>query len=411
VTRSNPRRGRTWRGLAIVPILGLLALGACGDDDDASSGATTTAASGATTTAASGATTTAAAGGEDLEALLEAGYAGDYSPPPETGPVAQQGKNVWYISCGEAFLACSDMSRAFEAAGDVLGWNVTLVDGAASPDTATSLIRQAIAAKADGIVANAFDCPGVKAGLLEAKAANITTVSFGSYDCDDPQFGGGESLYTAIVKMLDSTNVNDLWAEWSKLRAEYIAAKLEPNGGGKVLDINETGQVVHQVIHDAFVARMEEVCPSCELVDVEFEFSQVPTESSQIFQSALLANPDAKALTWDTDALMALGLEPVIKQAAPDGMLLSGGEGLSINLDAIRAGTQDSAVYFPFEWSTWGVADTLNRIFAGEDPETLPSEGGGFIVIDEEHNLPPAGEAPVTPIDFKAMYTQVWAGS
>ena len=394
-----------------MPILALVALGACSsdDDDDVSSGTTvTTEASGATTTAA-GATTTE--GGEDLDALLQAGYEGSYSPPPETGPTAQQGKNVWYISCGEAFLACSDMSRAFDAAGQALGWNVTLVDGAASPDTATSLIRQAIAAKADGIVANAFDCPGVKAGLLEAQQAGIVTVGFGSYDCDDPQFGGGESLYTAIVKMLDSTNVNDLWSKWSHLRAEYIAAKVEPEGGGKVLEIHETGQAVHKVIHEAFVERLEELCPSCELVDVEFEFSQVPTESSQIFQSALLANPDAKVLTWDTDALMALGLEPVIKQAAPDGMLLAGGEGLSINLDAIRAGTQDSAVYFPFEWSTWAAADTLNRVLAGEDPENLPSEGGGFIVIDEEHNLPPAGEAPVTPIDFKTMFQQVWAGS
>jgi ribose transport system substrate-binding protein len=235
-------------------------------------------------------------------------------------------------------------------------------------------------------------------------------MTFGSYDCDDPQFGGGDSLYTAIVKMLGSTSAGELFAKWSEHRAEYVAAKLQPNGG-KVLEINETGQVNHQAMSKAFKARLAALCPNCQLVDVPFEFSQVPTESSQIFQSALLANPDAKALAWDTDALMGLGLDSVIKQSAPKGMLLAGGEGLSINMDAIRAGTQDSAVLFPFEWATWGVADSLNRIFAGEDPKNLPSEGGGFIFIDKDHNMPAAGQEPNVPIDFKSMYKKVWAGS
>jgi ribose transport system substrate-binding protein len=401
-----------------------LGVAACGDDDGGgtdTTAASTTQGSAATTagsaaTTAGGATTTAggtttAPASNDLQALLAAGYAGFFEPPPDTGPVAQQGKNVWYISCGEAFLACSNMTKNFKEAGDALGWETTLVDGAASPDTASTLIRQATAAKADGIVTNAFDCPAVKAALLEAKQAGIVTMSFGSYDCDDPQFGGGDSLYTAIVKMLGSTSAGELFAKWSEHRAEYIAAMLEPNGGGKVLEINETGQVNHQAMSRAFKARLAELCPSCQLVDVPFEFSQVPVESSQIFSSALLANPDAKALAWDTDALMGLGLETVIKQSAPDGMLLAGGEGLPINIDAIRAGTQDSAVLFPFEWAVWGVADSLNRIFAGEDPKNLPSQGGGFIFIDREHNLPPEGQDPTVPVDFKGIYKKAWTGS
>jgi ribose transport system substrate-binding protein len=405
---SRGSRRSVRKGVAALAVAALV-LAACGDDDDDGGSSATTAASGSATTAAGSATT--AAGGNDLEAIMAAGYAGSFEPPPESGPPAQAGKNVWYISCGEAFLACADMSRYFQEAGEALGWDVTVVDGAASPDTATTLIRQAVAAKADAIVTNAFDCPAVKSGLLEAKEAGIVTMTLGSYDCDDPQFGGGESLYTGIVKMLGSTSAGELFAKWSERRAEYIAGKLEPNGGGKVLEINETGQVNHQAMSKAFKARLAELCPSCELVDVPFEFSQVPTESSQIFQSALLANPDAKALAWDTDALMGLGLETVIKQSAPEGMLLAGGEGLSINIDAIRNGTQDSAVLYPFEWTTWGVADSLNRIFAGEDPKSLPSQGGGFIFIDEENNLPPEGEQPTVPVDFKSMYKKVWAGS
>ncbi|HEX6285961.1 MAG TPA: sugar ABC transporter substrate-binding protein, partial [Acidimicrobiia bacterium] len=62
------------------------------------------------------------------------------------------------------------------------------------------------------------------------------------------------------------------------------------------------------------------------------------------------------------------------------------------------------------EWIFWGLADSLNRIFAGEDPATLPNQGGGWQFVDAEHNIPPEGESYSPPVDFRTAYTAIWEG-
>jgi ribose transport system substrate-binding protein len=55
------------------------------------------------------------------------------------------------------------------------------------------------------------------------------------------------------------------------------------------------------------------------------------------------------------------------------------------------------------------LANTLNRVFAGEDPKSLPSEGGGWVFLDKDHNLPAEGNWEPS-FDFKNIYTSMWTG-
>lgn len=342
-------------------------------------------------------------------ALLKTGYAGAFDAPPASGPAAQKGKNVWYISCGQTYVACANSAIAFKQAGKALGWNVTTIDGKADPNTAATEIKQAIAAHVDGVALFTYDCPGIKSALLAAKAANMPVVNYGSIDCDDAGFGSGDALFAASVNEQGSSNQADMWGVLGKARADYVTAKVG-SAGGKIIDINETSQRAHVYQQKAFVAELGSKCPKCQMVNVPFTFSQVPTAATAIWKAALLANPDAKAITWDTDALMFDGLSTAIQQSSfrTSSVPKIGAEGNLPNMDLIRNGQQTSSSFIPYSWYQWGAADTLNRLFAGESASNLPSEGGGFMYIDKTHNLPASGKEPKLPIDYQAEYKKVW---
>lgn len=336
--------------------------------------------------------------------VLQSGYDGAaLTPPTAKGPRAQHGKRVWAVSCGEAYQACSLMSSSFAEAARGLGWEVNVVDGKADPSVATGLIRQAVAADVDGIAVFSFDCPGVKSGLEAARGADIPVVQFTSIDCDDEAFGSGEPLYTAGLNVMGSTAIKDYYLKWGAARADYIAALM--GGTGKLLEVANTDQRTQQYANQGFEAQFGKVCPGCELVKVPFTFAQVPREATAKWSSALMQNPDAKAVTTGIDSLMGLGLQSALKQAGFRG-IVAGGEGL--NLDLVRDGVQDTETVIPYALAAWGLANTLNRIFAGENPASLPTEGGGWQFVDKDHNLPAAGQPWQPTFDFKAIYTSMW---
>jgi ribose transport system substrate-binding protein len=388
---------------------GSSAAGGASAASSAGSSASATGSSAGSSTAGSGSATSgsSATGGADADFLAE-GYAGAFTAPPKDGPAAVKDKDVWYISCGQSYAACAGAASSFEEAGQALGWNVTIADGKADPNTAATIIKQAVAAGADGVGLFTYDCPSIKSALLEAKSAGVPVVNYGSLDCDDEAFGSEEPLFAASVNEQGSTDQAQMWKQLGEARAKYTAAKLG-EAGGLVLNINETSQRAHQWQQVGFTDTIAQVCPNCEVVDVPFTFAQVPTRSSEIFKAAILQHPDLAAITWDTDALMGLGLSTVLEQAAlsPD-IPKVGAEGNPPNMDLIRAGQQTSSSFIPYGWYQWAMADTFNRIFAGEDAASLPDQGGGYMFIDKDHNLPAEGEPVQLPIDYKAAYQAVW---
>ncbi|MEU6537131.1 substrate-binding domain-containing protein [Streptomyces sp. NPDC047000] len=352
--------------------------------------------------------TAAGAGAKKADtSALSAGFKGAFDAPPSSGPAAQKGKTVWYISCGQAYVACANAATSFKNAGTALGWKVTVVDGKADPSTAANAIKQGVAAHVDGIGLFTFDCPGIKSALVNAKSAKVPVVNFGSLDCDDSAFGG-EPLFAASVNIMGSADQADLWKRLGRSRADYVAASLG-SAGGTVIDVNETSQRAHQYMEEGFAAEIKAKCPKCTVVNSPFTFSQVPNPATATWKSVLLKYPKVKAITWDTDALMQLGLSTAVKQSGHAANLLKvGSEGLPSNLDLIRSGEQTSASFVPYDWYMWATADTLNRLFAGESAKSLPSQGGGVLYVDAKHNLPAAGKPVKLPVDYQAAYRAVW---
>lgn len=340
---------------------------------------------------------------------LDLGYKGDFEPPPTSGPAAVSGKTVWYLSCGQAYLACVMQADAFKDAGAQLGWDVVIQDGKADPSVAAGIIRQGIAAQVDGIALTTFDCPGIKSALLEARTAGVPVVNFGSMDCNDPAFGGtDEPLFTATVKLRGSDNAAEYFREWAKARANYVIATT--NGTADALWITEQSQALHQYQGKAFMEQMA-TCTTCSVTEVPFTFAQVPNPATQQWTTAIQSNPKATVVAEGIDALMGLGLQTAVQQSGRAGLVVGGGEGLPPNFDLIRQGVQTFSVAIPYTWVYWGLADTLNRVFAGQDPATFPNQGAGWQFVDKDHNLPAEGQSYEPPVDYQAAYKAIWSGS
>ncbi|MEY2532107.1 MAG: ribose transport system substrate-binding protein, partial [bacterium] len=154
-----------------------------------------------------------------------------YSAPPATSPSPQKGKNVWVMSCDQSIPSCSTPVAAAVEAAKAMGWKVTLYDAKLNPARIVEGYRQAIAAKADGMVTYSIDCPLAKGALAAVKKAGIKVVTGESLDCeDDPQFD----------YVVDYTQGE--FPEWFSATGDMAGTNLiaGTDGAPKVIVLNQT---------------------------------------------------------------------------------------------------------------------------------------------------------------------------
>lgn len=355
-----------------------------------------------------------ASGETDDEALaaakeaVAAGYDGTYTAPTTTETAPPAGKSVWIISCGQATIGCASLSDGAKEGAEAAGWDATLYDGKLGVDNAYATgVRQAVAAKADAIVISSIDCPLMKAPLEQAKAAGVLVVGAMSYDCDDPRFGGEESLFTSnVIPNSEQTTVGELAHEMGRVKAQWALAQTDAKTVG--LSLTHTDSVYGQDIAAGF-AEVVEDCGSCRLEPLDFTFAdiasgEVPTKVTQ----ALVRNPDVNAVTTPYDSLMVLGVaQALVRSGKSDDISAIGGEAFPENLDMIKRNAgQDAANYNATDWFGWAAIDTLSRLFNDQEPEPA---GIGVQLVDAEH-MPELDDdgAIVPPFDFRAAYRSAW---
>ena len=230
MTRTNARAARLPRmaAAAVALVAAVTIIAAC-SSSSSSSPAASTSASGS----ASAASTTSGVPAA-VTALLDSGYKGTFQPPPSSGPKAAAGKSVWVISCGQIAASCAEIADAAMAAGNALGWKMTLFDGKLDPTLYTQGILQAIAAHASGIFTVAVDCSIATAPLKQAKAAGIYTVGVSNFDCNDPLADTGPPLYSTYVKYTGINGYCTTYEDWKEYNAAWIIAQTD--GKAKVIN-------------------------------------------------------------------------------------------------------------------------------------------------------------------------------
>jgi ribose transport system substrate-binding protein len=327
--------------------------------------------------------------------------AGTETKPPISGPKAVAGKSIHVISCGQAVPGCSLQTNAAVQAGETLGWNVTLVDGAFDAnDGYNNSIRQAIAAHADGIILVSIDCNMVTQTLREAKSAGLKVVGQNSFPCaDDP------SLMTPMNYSSSTPSLSSFGQAEGVAQADYIIAKTD--GKAKILDFRFVDNTFAIQITNGFNSEIAK-CTGCSVkyADITLSDFGTPSAFSRKVSSALLAAGDVDAVRVPFDSFITDGVgQAVVNAGKVANALVVGSGGFEANLNLIRENRgQSAAIASDQQWIGWGSADAMNRVFAGSEPAPA---GIGFKLVDADYNLPPSGDYR-SAVDFKSAYRAVW---
>jgi ribose transport system substrate-binding protein len=339
------------------------------------------------------------------QVALDAAYKGTDRTPPERATRPTPGKKVWIISPGQIGESASIPTNAAKEAGELVGWNMTLYDSKLDVANFSLGIRQAVAAKADGIILQSIDCPLVKQALAEAREAKVKIVAYYALDCDDPSVNG-QPLYDGSVNFGSQFGTYaDLTRAWGAAKANWVIARTK--GRAKVISFKQDELLVVKYIREGFEQELAK-CKTCEIVKtVDFTLADLGPKLQQKAQSALLQHPEANAIHVPYDSAMLLGISAALLESGRNDQLeVIAGEGFPTNIQLIRDNKgEDAANAFPARWTGYAAIDSLNSLFNGTPPQ---DSGIGYKLIDREHNLPPAGQGYEAGVDYKAAYKKAW---
>jgi ribose transport system substrate-binding protein len=382
-------------GAALIAVLCTsLTLAACGDDSDSGS-------SGAATSTASSAGAADPVVAEAQKALDAAsGPEGTFTSPPEGSGTAPKGKSIVVILFGQGIPSFAAAVKQVQAAGEKLDWNVRVVDGKFSSNAWLAGIRDAINAKADGVITFGPDCPPIKAALQQAKAAKIPVINVEGHDCDTLE-PGAEPEFAATVGYHEGTLVDWLTAI-AKLQAQW--AIVHTDGKAKVLDIFETDAHTFKVMNDAFREELAK-CKGCSIVDqITLTGADYGPKLQQKTQQALLKNPDTNVV-WPggTETLLPAGVAAAVRSSQSKPVSV-GWECQDDSKTNFKNGILGVCFNYTPQWEAYAAVDALISIFAGKEPTT--DSGMGLRLVDAEHNQ---DYVPYqSPVDFEAPYEKAW---
>jgi ribose transport system substrate-binding protein len=405
---SSLSRPRCRAGAIAAGVLATTALVAgCGSSSSTTSTSTPApAASTAAGTAAADTTAAASSGATSVESLADL-YAGSGNQPPTSGPLAAKDKSVWWISCGQAIPDCSVAANAAKAAAGVAGFDFKIADAQLNANNGNDrAFREALAAKPDAIIVSGIACNTITAALNQAKQQNVPVMGVEALDCSDPPLNGPKLFTAPMSYSTAATNTVEYFQAWGRASGAYVVDTLGSKGGSIIA--SHGTEPNHEILNGAF-DEMVKTCSSCKIVaEPSFSNPDLTPDGPYIqrLQAALAQHPDANVSFLPFGVNMLLGGAKDSKKTNPD-MLVSGGSGYGAEIDLIRAGQVDAVTAHDPEWLGWAAIDNTNRLFNGQP---AAPQGIGFVIVDKDHNMPPAGQPYQSKVDYKAAYTNIWTG-
>jgi ribose transport system substrate-binding protein len=276
---------------------------------------------------------------------------------PTTGPKAQPGKTVVLISEDQRNGGALGVSEGVMEAAKVIGWKLTILDGAGVIASRSAAFGQAIALKPDIIIADNDDATEQKVNIVKAVNAGIKVLGWHSNVKPGPM--DGVPLFTNIST--DPTVV-----------AKVAAALAIANADGKagVVVFTDATEKISVMKSNAMAANIKE-CSGCTVLDViDTPLASVSTRIPQMTQS--LHQRFGKKWTHSlaiNDGFFDF-MAPTLRAAGSAGsgppVNISGGDGSKAAFERIRGDNyQFATVAEPLSLHGWQLIDEANRALAG----------------------------------------------
>ncbi|RFA08541.1 hypothetical protein B7R54_04350 [Subtercola boreus] len=331
-----------------------------------------------------------------------------YTTPPTTPNPAAKQKNIAIVAVGMSSPTVAVGAAGVEAAITDIGWQYTLYDAKLDPSAFSTLVRQAITNKADGIIGVGLDAPLVKAAIEEATAAGIPSISVQGWDLDqDPDTSTETPVFSTRISFGDRfPDFADVVRASAADAADYLTSKA--GCSGTILDFSNNEYTTLKLINQGFTGEMSTNCPNCKVVDVPWTASQFGPELTGIAKAAILKNPDVKAIQAGTNPQLGI-TQAIVQSGYQDKVSTLGGFGLAADF---AVSTQDQGLNattsWPVEWWSYAAVDTLNSYFNKTEPV---DEGLGWKIVDKASGFPDGDSDFKPPFDVPAAYKLSWGVS
>lgn len=329
-----------------------------------------------------------AAAAQDAKSTVDAARQAKTSWVGPTVPVkVEAGKTVYVITCASQGIGCVRAANGVAEAGELLGWDVRIIDGRGDPAAWNAGILSAVAGKADGIVLAAVPPMLVGDALAQAKEAGIAVVSV-----FNPKPDKADGVFAYVRP--DHTAQGALAADW-----------VEADSDGKAKIILVEDPIFPELVQRGTGFRQSiESCKDCEIVEaVESTLATMAQRLPGAVAAALSRHPDATHVIAPFDSNGFFANEGV-RQAGRIGSIRVGSyEGDPQTIAAIRNGDYAMTVADPAEWMGWQAADELVRAFAGAEPANIT-------VVDRliDKDNAPATDGWLGDLDFRAEFRKLW---
>ncbi|OZI39272.1 sugar ABC transporter substrate-binding protein [Bordetella genomosp. 1] len=276
---------------------------------------------------------------------------------PTTGPVAQPGKTIVFVSADQRDSGPRGVAQAVRQAAQATGWNYRIIDGQGSISGRSSALNQALALKPDGIVLGSVDAKEQAALIQQAASSGIRIV--GWHASARPGPAPQDGIYTNL--MTDPLDV-------AKAAVMYVIAASKGKAG--VVILTDSTYEVATAKADAMAALVRQ-CAGCQLLKVEdTPLSDTATRIPQL--SATLLQRYGAKWTWTLtiNDMPFDFMAPTLQQAGYKGagplLGVSAGNGSESAFQRIRNNEyQVGTVAEPVAQQGWQAVDELNRAFAG----------------------------------------------
>jgi ribose transport system substrate-binding protein len=278
---------------------------------------------------------------------------------PTTGPKAQPGKTIIYVSADQQNGGILGVSKGVTEAAAAMGWHLQILDGKGTADGLTAALDEAIALKPDGIILGGFDASSQTLDLQKATALGIKVVGWHAGSTPGPMPNLGVF-----------TNISSDPSQTAKLAADYAIA--QSNGTAQVVIFTDSEFAIAVTKSQGMRSEIDQ-CQNCKVV--AYEDASLATVSSHMppLMTSLLKSYGSNIwmlgindLYFDYTA-SSLRNANIAESASP--YFVSAGDGSVSAYARIRDGQhQVATIPEPLNQQGWQIVDELNRAIAGSQP-------------------------------------------
>ncbi|KJZ22685.1 substrate-binding domain-containing protein [Tritonibacter mobilis] len=311
------------------------------------------------------------------------------NPPwtgPTTGPKAQTGKTIVYVSADQRNGGALGVSEGVKEAAAAIGWDMRVIDGQGSVSGRSSAMQQAIALQPDGIILGTVDANEQAEAIRQADAAGIKVVGWHSTASTGPS--DKHPIFTNITT--DPLEIS---------RAAASLAVADSNGTAGVVIFTDSVYEIAIAKSDA-MAEVVKACEGCQILSVEdTPLAEASTRMPPLTNALLQRYGDDWTYSLTINDLPYDFMAPALISAGkPQGgkpRNISAGDGSEAAFQRIQQNFyQYATVAEPLSLHGWQAVDEMNRALAGEPdsgfvvpvhlftPDNIQEDGGADLSYD-----------------------------